>query len=99
MVGGFDIACDFELTVKASSLSEKFKESGTQLCVNAFHGYSHSFMCQIDNHPLSIPGTGLEDFEMMECIFSASNQLASITWYASPFQCQLYIETFFQQWD
>ena len=98
-MGGFDIACGFELTVKASSLAEKFKQSGTRLCVNAFYGYSYSFMCQIDNHPLSIPGTGLEDFETMERIFSASNHLASVTRYASPFRRQLYIETFFQQWD
>ena len=85
-MGGFDIACGFEPTVKVSSLAEKFKQSGTQLCVNAFHGYFHSFMCQIDNHLLSIPGTGLEDFEMMERIFSASNHLASVTQYASPFR-------------
>ncbi len=42
---------------------------------------------------------GLEDLETVECIFSASNQLASITRYASPYcQCAL-IALFFDQWD
>ena len=35
----------------------------------------------------------------MERIFSSSNQLASVTRYASSFRCQLFIETFFRQWD
>ena len=96
---GFDIACSFAPTIDASSLSARFKETCTKLCVNAFHSYAHSYLCQIKNHPLFIPGTGLEDFETMERIFSSSNQLASVTRYASSFRCQLFIETFFRQWD
>lgn len=96
---GFDIACSFQSTVKSSSLCNKFVESRTLLCVNSFHSYAHSFICQLHNHSVSIPGTGLKDFETMEHIFSASNQLASVTRYASLFCRQLYIKTYFQQWD
>ena len=41
----------------------------------------------------------MEDFETMERIFSASNALASVTRYASPYRRRLFIDTFFRQWD
>ncbi|KAI0685331.1 hypothetical protein BC835DRAFT_1421352 [Cytidiella melzeri] len=50
-------------------------------------------------HPNNLPGTGLEDLETMERIFSASNQLASVTRYASPHRRRLFIEAYFRQWD
>ena len=42
---------------------------------------------------------GLEDLETMERIFSASNQLASVTRYASPYRRRVLIAMFFEQWD
>ena len=42
---------------------------------------------------------GLEDLETLERMFSASNQLASITRYASPYRRRLFIEAYFRQWD
>ena len=46
-IGGYDIGCSFESTVKKSSLGGLFAEKNSRLCVNAFHGYSHSYLCQL----------------------------------------------------
>ena len=96
---GYDIACKLSVTIGSSSLGTWFLTSGSHTCVDAFHGYSHNYGCQDTNHPNMIEGTGLEDFSVMECIFSMSNQLASITHYASAYTHQLAINVFFQQWD
>ncbi|OSD06825.1 hypothetical protein PYCCODRAFT_1442362 [Trametes coccinea BRFM310] len=98
-LGGFDIGCSFLETVLASSLRAAFLSSGSRLCVNAFHGYSHNYQCQLRNHPNIIPGIGLEDLEGMERIFSASNHLAPIIRYASAYRRRLLIDAFFHHWD
>ncbi|KAJ3527564.1 hypothetical protein NM688_g8112 [Phlebia brevispora] len=98
-MGSFDIGCAFGSTVANSSLSAKFREKEARLCVNAFHGYSHNYQCQLKNHPSIIEGMGLEDLETMERIFSATNRLASVTRYMSPYRRSLFIETYLQQWD
>ncbi|KAI0044055.1 hypothetical protein FA95DRAFT_1497723, partial [Auriscalpium vulgare] len=82
---GYDIGCSFTATVKKSSLSEKAKARMLRLFVCAFHGYAHRRLCQLSHHPLLIDGFGLEDAETCEHIFSATNGLAIITRYASPF--------------
>ncbi|KAI0753042.1 hypothetical protein C8Q80DRAFT_1342386 [Daedaleopsis nitida] len=96
---GFDIGCTFKITLKNSSLGTAFEALGGRVCVNAFHGYSHSYPCQLHNHPNVIPGMGLEDLETLERVFSASNQLASVTRYASAYRRSLLIHTYFRQWD
>lgn len=98
-IGGYDIGCSFEGTVKNSSLAQLFDDKKARLCVNAFHGYSHSYLCQLQYHPNIIKGIGLEDLETMERIFSSSNQLASVIRYASSYRRRLFIEFFFAQWD
>ncbi|KAJ3541684.1 hypothetical protein NM688_g6049 [Phlebia brevispora] len=98
-MGGFDIGCAFASTVKNSSLASKFQQKEASLCVNAFHGYSHNYPCQLKNHPTVIEGMGLEDLETMERIFSSTNRLASVTRYMSPYRRSLFIETYLQQWD
>ncbi|KAJ3476367.1 hypothetical protein NLI96_g11203 [Meripilus lineatus] len=97
--GGFDMSCRFRETVIASCLAEAFRAKNCTLCVNAFHGYTHAYLCQLLHHPSVISGAGLEDFETMECVFSASNQLAPITHYTTAFQRQLLVEFYFKQWD
>ncbi len=96
---GYDIGCEFLITVNNSSLGPAFTESGSMFCVNAFHGYSHSYNCQVRFHPNRIEGMGLEDLETMERIFSRSNHLASVTRYASPYRRRLLIATYFEHWD
>ena len=96
---GYDIGCSFSATVAASSLGPKFQESGSRCCVNAFHGYSHNYLCQAHNHPNIIQGMGLEDLEGMERIFSGSNQLASVTRYSTAYRRRVIIDQYFQNWD
>lgn len=94
-----DINCGFEITSRKSSLAEEITTKSHKFVVNAFHGYSHNYQCQVKNHPTVVFGVGIEDFETMERIFSASNTLASITRYASPYRRQLVIDAYFCQWD
>ena len=96
---GYDIGCTFGVTIKNSSLGREFKEKQCRTCVNAFHGYAHNAFCQQTHHPLNILGMGLEDLETLERLFSASNQLASITRYMSPYRRRVFIDLFLQQWD
>ncbi|KAI0081425.1 hypothetical protein K474DRAFT_1682021 [Panus rudis PR-1116 ss-1] len=96
---GYDIGCKFCVTVLNSSLGPCFKEGGHMFCVNAFHGYTHSYECQIKHHPNVTDGIGLEDLETLERVFSASNQLASTVRYASPYRRRQLIDAYFRQWD
>ena len=96
---GYDIGCVFGGTVLSSSLGAKFQESSSRTCVNAFHGYSHNYACQSQNHPNNIVGIGLEDLETLERVFSSSNALATVTRYASAYRRRMYIDMHFKQWD
>ncbi|KIY44302.1 hypothetical protein FISHEDRAFT_51728 [Fistulina hepatica ATCC 64428] len=81
----YDIGCAFEGTLSHSSLANKAKDQSLHCCVNAFHGMAHNATCQSRYHPNVIDGMGLEDLEMLERIFSTSNQVAAVTHYASAF--------------
>ena len=96
---GYDIGCAFSKTIMSSSLGPQFRAQNCRCCVNAFHGYSHSYDCQKQHHPNVIEGIGLEDLEIMECIFSSSNQLGSVTRYMTRYRRRVFIHNFFQQWD
>ncbi|KAL7283898.1 hypothetical protein ACG7TL_001170 [Trametes sanguinea] len=95
----YDIGCDFSETVANSSLGPDALALGTRFCVNAFHGYSHSYNCQVVFHLNVILGMGLEDLEVLERIFSGSNQLAPIIRYASRYRRWILIDLYFRQWD
>ena len=92
LLAGFDIGCSFSAMLDYSSLGEQFKASLLRCCINTFHGYSHNYSCQAQNHPNNIEGMGLEDLEGMEQIFSRSNQLASVVRYASAYRRQQFID-------
>lgn len=96
---GYDIGCTFRKTIDTSSLGAQFKAHRFRCCVNAFHGYAHNYTCQVENHPNGIVGMGLEDLETLERVFSSSNQMASVTRYASAYRRRLFIDMFFKQWD
>ncbi|PIL29500.1 hypothetical protein GSI_08308 [Ganoderma sinense ZZ0214-1] len=96
---GYDIGCAFGDTVLHTSLKSAFEASGSRFCVNAFHGYSHSYDCQVQHHPNVIAGIGLEEMETLERIFSASNQLAPVIRYASTYRRLSFIHAFFRHWD
>ncbi|TFY68930.1 hypothetical protein EVJ58_g720 [Rhodofomes roseus] len=95
----YDIGCSFEQTIQHSRLGAAWVNSKSRSCPNAFHGYSHSYDCQSQNHPSIIEGTGLEDGETLERIFSSSNALASVTRYASRYRRRMFIDEYFQHWD
>lgn len=69
------------------------------MCVDAFHGYAHNFACQTKNHPNGIQGAGLEDFGTIKRFFSASNAIAPVIRYASPYRRHVFLDLFFKQWD
>lgn len=96
---GYDIGCVFKDTVLRSSLAELWSKSGSRFCVNAFHGYSHAYNCQVQNHPNSIEGAGIEDLETLERVFGGSNKLSPIVRYASAYRRLALIHAYFTQWD
>ncbi|KAG1729165.1 hypothetical protein EDB19DRAFT_1913537 [Suillus lakei] len=96
---GYDVGCKLAITIVSSALAQKFVDAEYRMCVDAFHRYTHSYACQDKNHPNIINGMGIEDLATMERIFSSSNQLATVTRYASGFNCRVYIDLFFKQWD
>ena len=97
---GYDIGCAFGATIERSKLVGPLaRELGLTVCVNAFHGYAHNRLCQLTHHPLYKPGFGLEDFEMLERVFSSSNNVARVIRYASYFHWKQALDLHFRQWD
>ena|ERR1700722_18994855 len=92
---GYDIACAFMKTLANSSLGPKAEDFRLRGVVPAFHGHAHNRKCQLDWHPMYIQGIGLEDFEECERTFSKSNELASVTRFATPFHRRQQIEQHF----
>ncbi|KAJ8463735.1 hypothetical protein ONZ51_g10067 [Trametes cubensis] len=46
---GYDIGCAFDGTIRRSSLGPRFTQLHSRMCVNAFHGYSHEYSCQVQH--------------------------------------------------
>jgi len=96
---GSDIGCSLQTTIASSSLGPEFKRKECRCVVNAFHGYTHNWACQKENHPNVVKGLGLEDLETLERIFSASNAVAAVTRHATAYRRGVFIDMFFRQWD
>jgi hypothetical protein len=97
---GYDVGCTFSGIVRNSPLlNQKAKEARMQFCVNSFHGYAHNRLCQVQHHPLYLPGFGLEDLKTMEHVFSSSNSVSRVIRYASRYHWAQFIDLHFQQWD
>lgn len=97
---GYDIGCSLDTTIQNSTmLSEKAARQHLQMIVAAFHAYKHGRLCQLKYHPMYRLGVGLEDLEVMERVFSASNAVASCVRYASRFHWLQFIDLHFMQWD
>ena len=96
---GSDIGCSLKKTITSSSLGPKFKVKNCKCCINAVHGYTHNWVCQKENHPNVIKGLGLEDLETLECIFSASNSVTTVTCYLTAYHHRVFIDLFLWQWD
>ncbi|KAG1887413.1 uncharacterized protein F5891DRAFT_967298 [Suillus fuscotomentosus] len=98
-LGAYDIGCGFQSTIRASRLGDAFERQKCCMCVDAFHGYTHNYLCQTKNHPNGIVGAGLEDFGTIEHFFSASNAIAPVIRYASSYRRHVFLDLFFKQWD
>lgn len=97
---GYDIGCGFSATANNSStLGPRLCAMRAHLCVNAFHGHAHCRSCQVQWHPLYTKGTGLEDFEGCERVFSESNKVAGVTRHASVFHRRQAILRHFHRWN
>ncbi|KAI6013588.1 hypothetical protein BKA83DRAFT_4499963 [Pisolithus microcarpus] len=96
---GHDIGCASKKTIAASSLGTKAWEKQLKVVVNAFHGFAHNHMCQLENHPLYQLGFGNEDLETCERIFSSSNNTAPLIRHASEFHWKQFLDLHLSQWD
>ncbi|KAG2738887.1 hypothetical protein P692DRAFT_201842716 [Suillus brevipes Sb2] len=95
----YDIGCAFTKTLSNSSLAPRAQQLGFRLMVGAFHGHAHNRKCQLDWHPMYIPGTGHSEGEGCEHIFSASNALARGTRHSTKFHRHQSIEQHFAFWN
>ncbi|KAI6015817.1 hypothetical protein PISMIDRAFT_18434 [Pisolithus microcarpus 441] len=96
---GHDVGCVSKKTIASSSLGKEAQEKQLKVVVNAFHGFAHNRMCQLENHPLYQVGFGNEDLETCECIFSSSNNTAPLIHHASEFHWKQFLDLHFSQWD
>ncbi|KLO06443.1 hypothetical protein SCHPADRAFT_917527 [Schizopora paradoxa] len=97
---GYDIGCGFSSTANNSPLFGPIvRKTGAQFCVNSFHGHAHCRKCQLEWHPTFVEGTGLEDFETCERVFSESNRVAATTRHTSAFHRRQAILRHFERWN
>ncbi|KIK17208.1 hypothetical protein PISMIDRAFT_64895, partial [Pisolithus microcarpus 441] len=96
---GHDVGCASKKTIVSSSLGKEAQEKRLKVVVNAFHGFAHNRMCQLENHPLYLVGFGNEDLETCERIFSSSNNTAPLIRHASEFHWKQFLDLHFSQWD
>ncbi|KAI6000026.1 hypothetical protein EDD15DRAFT_2362606 [Pisolithus albus] len=96
---GHDVGCASKKTIASSSLGKEAQEKRLKVVVNAFHGFAHNRMCQLENHPLYQIGFGNEDLETCERIFSSSNNTAPLIRHASEFHWKQFLDLHFSQWD
>ncbi|KAG1899504.1 uncharacterized protein F5891DRAFT_953753 [Suillus fuscotomentosus] len=93
----YDIGCTFSKTLTNSSLGMRARELDLHLMVGVFHGHAHNCKCQLDWHPMYIPGTGHTEGEGCKHVFSSLNELACSTRHTSPFHWT--IKEHFSFWD
>lgn len=100
MLLAFNITCSFEVTIGNSALlGARVKEARMDFVVNAFHGWAHNRLCQLQYHPLYRKGLGLEDLETLEHIFSSSNAVARTVRHATQFHWMQAMDLHYRQWD
>src|SRR5260370_31160639 len=89
----------FSTTLSKSSIGELACDFNFKSCTGSFHGATHNHLCQLCYHIGYKEGAGIEDGEGNECLFSASNALATVTCHSTAFnQCQC-MHIHFEEWD
>ncbi|KAG2357549.1 hypothetical protein BDR07DRAFT_1453047 [Suillus spraguei] len=97
--GGYDIGCQFKMTLNQSSLGPLARSLQHTCLVGAFYVHAHRCLCQLFLLTTYIKGLGLEDFKTCERTFSKSNSLASALCYASVYHRQQAINSYFKHTD
>ncbi|KAG1860363.1 hypothetical protein F4604DRAFT_1882611 [Suillus subluteus] len=92
---GYDIGCQFKITLNNSSLGPLVRLLHHTCLVGTFHGHAHRQLCQLSSLTTYIKGLGLEDLKTCERTFSKSNSPASALHYASVFHRQQAIDSYF----
>lgn len=95
----YNIGCAFDTTTRNSALAPLVDLLNLRMMVGAFHGHAHNRKCQLDWHPLYVPGTGHTEGEGCEHVFSASNELAQNTRHSTRFHRHQAIEQHFAFWN
>ncbi|EJD38129.1 hypothetical protein AURDEDRAFT_72470 [Auricularia subglabra TFB-10046 SS5] len=95
---GYDIGCAHSTTARNSSFGEDV-ERVVRFVVGSFHGYAHNRLCQLRFHPRYVVGSGREDFEGCERLFSVNNFIASLIQHATRAHQHELIEAAFAVWD
>ncbi|KAF8311110.1 uncharacterized protein EI90DRAFT_3138775 [Cantharellus anzutake] len=95
----YDIGCTFSVTLSKSSIGDLAKAANFRCCTGSFHGAAHDRSCQLDFLISLQKGTGIEDGEGNERVYSESNALAPIIRHASPYYRHLRIHLHFSKWD
>ncbi|KAI6012899.1 hypothetical protein BKA83DRAFT_4063727, partial [Pisolithus microcarpus] len=96
---GHDIGCSSRKTILSSLLGQRAKDLNLQVVINAFHGFAHNHVCQLQNHLLYLAGLGIEDLKTCERIFANSNSTAALIRHASSFHWMQFLDLHFDQWD
>lgn len=95
---GYDIGCAHSVTAGNSSFGEQVKTQA-RFVVGSFHGHAHDRLCQLRFHPRYIKGSGREDFEGCERLFSVNNFIAPLIIHATRYHRHELIEASFTSWD
>ncbi|KAG1801233.1 hypothetical protein EV424DRAFT_1331781 [Suillus variegatus] len=93
---GYDIGCQFKVTLDNSSLGPLICLLNHTCLVGAFHGHAHRYLCQLFSLTTYIKGLKIEDLETCKHTFSKLNSLASSLRYTSMFHHQQAIDSYFQ---
>ncbi|KAJ7778568.1 hypothetical protein B0H14DRAFT_3095839 [Mycena olivaceomarginata] len=96
---GYDVGCDFQMTIKNSPLAARARQCNFRCLVGAFHGHAHNCLCQLCNLATYVLGLGCEDLEGCERFFSGSNGLAKSCRYTSTFHQQQEITSYVKHYD
>ncbi|EJD44157.1 hypothetical protein AURDEDRAFT_104214 [Auricularia subglabra TFB-10046 SS5] len=95
---GYDIGCAHSVTAANSSFGPLAAEH-IRFVVGSFHGHAHDRFCQLRFHPRYIQGSGREDFEGCERLFSVTNLIAQLICHATRFHRHELIEASLAAWD
>lgn len=97
--GGYDVGCNFDITLHRSPLEELATRLNYASLVNLFHRHGHNRKCQIKRLPTYVDGMGLEDLEGCERLFAKTNELAGGFRHGTTFHRRQSLRLYFEHLD